>query len=54
MPIYEYSCADCGKLFSVQLSMSEHEKGNIACPDCKTGHIVPHYAAFSVKTSKKS
>jgi putative FmdB family regulatory protein len=54
MPIYEYRCENCAKVFSIQLSMSEHEKGNITCPDCKEARIVPQYSAFYAKTSKKS
>lgn len=54
MPIYEYRCDDCGKEFSIKLSMTEHEKGNIACPDCKSVKVVQHYSSFFAKTSKKS
>ena len=54
MPIYEYCCENCGKIFSLQLSMSEHEKGNLACPECKGGRIVQQYSPFYAKTSKKS
>jgi putative FmdB family regulatory protein len=54
MPTYEYRCDNCAKTFSIQLSMSEHEKGNITCPECKEGRIVQQYSTFYAKTRKKS
>ena len=54
MPNYEYRCENCAKTFSIQLSMSEHEKGNITCPECKEGRIVQQYSPFYAKTSRKS
>ena len=54
MPIYEYLCMNCGKIFSIQLSMSEHEVKNLTCPDCKGDEIAQRYSTFLAKTSKKS
>jgi len=54
MPTYEYRCESCGKTFSIQLSMSEHDKGNIRCPDCKEARIVQQFSTFYAKTSRKS
>lgn len=54
MPMYEYRCNACSKTFSVRQSLAEHDKGNIACPDCKGRQIVQQYSAFFVKTAKKS
>jgi len=54
MPIYEYQCENCEKKFLIQVSMSEHEKGNITCPDCKGGSVIQQYSTFYAKTSKKS
>lgn len=54
MPTYEYRCENCSKLFSIRMSMSEHGKGIISCPDCKESRIIPHYSTFYAKTSKKS
>lgn len=54
MPTYEYRCDNCGKSFSLRMSMAEHEKGSLTCPDCKGGRIVQQYSAFYAKTSKKS
>lgn len=54
MPIYEYQCELCGQIFSVKMSMVEHEQGNVTCPACKKSRVIPHYSAFFAKTSKKS
>lgn len=54
MPIYEYRCMNCGKIFSLQLSMAEREVKNITCPDCMGDDIVQQYPSFFAKTSKKS
>lgn len=54
MPVYEYCCENCGKIFSIQMSMSDHEKENIICPDCNKGRVVQQYSAFYAKTGKKS
>jgi len=54
MPTYDFRCESCAKTFSVTMSMSERDKGNIACPGCKEGKVVQLYSAFYAKTSKKS
>lgn len=54
MPVYEYSCTNCGASFSLLLHISEHEKGNIQCPECKGVQVVQRYTPFYAKTAKKS
>jgi putative FmdB family regulatory protein len=54
MPTYDYRCENCAKTFSITLSMSERDKGNIACPGCKADKVVKLYSTFYAKTSKKS
>lgn len=35
MPIYEYSCRDCGLVFEMFASMSQKQSGlNPQCPQC--------------------
>jgi putative FmdB family regulatory protein len=36
MPQYNFLCQACKKEFSKILTLSEHEKGKIVCPHCKT------------------
>lgn len=54
MPTYEYRCENCDKEFTLHLSISEHEQGNITCPYCNEGRIVRQYSPFYAKTSRKS
>jgi putative FmdB family regulatory protein len=55
MPLYEYHCLECDKIFSVHLTVEEHDKqGSPACPDCGSRKVRQHFSAVSVVTSKKS
>jgi putative FmdB family regulatory protein len=54
MPTYEYRCRTCGELFSLVMSMDEHDKSQITCPACKSAKVTQQYTAFYAKTSKKS
>jgi putative FmdB family regulatory protein len=54
MPIYEYLCETCNQVFTVKMSMADHEKKRIKCPVCKKSRVLPQYATFYAKTSKKS
>jgi len=55
MPAYEYTCKDCGKAFTVFLSLKEYEAHpKIKCPHCASDHVERAIAGFFAKTSKKS
>jgi len=54
MPTYEYLCERCNRVFTVQMSMADRDKGKVTCPTCNGIHVFPQYAAFFAKTSKKS
>ncbi len=54
MQTYEYRCQDCGKEFSVVMTMTEHDRGRVACPFCKGKEVVQQFSLFYAKTSKKS
>jgi len=54
MPTYDYLCEKCRKTFSVKMSMLEHEKERVVCPECKELRVAPQYGSFFAKTSKKS
>lgn len=54
MPHYEFFCQDCQKTFSKILTITEHEKEEIACPQCGSKNIEQCWSAFSAVTSKKS
>ena len=36
MPQYEYLCLACNKKFSLLLTVTEHDKGTVKCPKCKS------------------
>lgn len=56
MPTYSYRCEGCGKTFSRQMTITEHDKKRVKCPKCnsaKTRQLLG-MGIFGVKTSKKS
>jgi putative FmdB family regulatory protein len=52
MPTYEYLCKACKKEFSLIQSFSEHEKGKVACPKCKSKQVKQLISLFMAKTSR--
>ena len=54
MPLYDYQCQNCGKIFTAVLSLAEHERGDIRCPGCNSKDVRQMVSPFSAKTSKKS
>lgn len=53
MPTYEYRCEKCRNQFSMNMHMTEHDRGAVTCPSC-SGPVVQQYSSFFAKTSKKS
>ena len=54
MPIYDFECQDCKKVFSLTLSLKEREAGGIECQGCKSKRLEPLMAGLFAKTSRKS
>jgi len=54
MPQYEYLCTKCKKTFSMIMTLAEYDKGNVACPKCKSKKVEQKVAPFFAVTSKKS
>jgi putative FmdB family regulatory protein len=54
MPLYEYFCEKCRKDVTVPMTISAHEKGGAACPECGSKDLRPLVGAFFSKTSRKS
>ena len=54
MPIYDYQCHDCQKTFELVLTLGEHDKSEIRCPECGSRDIEQDAATFYAVTSKKS
>ena len=54
MPQYEYFCDGCNKEVTLTMSMTEHDKGSAACPQCGSRNLRPLVGTFFSKTSRKS
>jgi putative FmdB family regulatory protein len=54
MPVYDYICNDCHKVFEAVLTLKEHDQEAISCPDCGSQDVEQEAAAFYAVTSKKS
>jgi putative FmdB family regulatory protein len=54
MPTYEFICGKCGEGFVRIMSLSEFERGKVACPKCQSEDTRQQLTAFTPKTSRKS
>lgn len=54
MPLYEYECQKCKKVFTVALTLNEHEQGKMSCPGCGSNRIAQLISSFIAKTASKT
>lgn len=54
MPMYDYTCQDCGKESLVVLTLKEHETAKVTCPSCKSTNMKQLFTSFVAHTTKKS
>lgn len=55
MPTYDYHCHKCDKVFTLILTIDEHDKeGPPKCPHCKSTDVKQVFSGVTVITSKKS
>jgi putative FmdB family regulatory protein len=55
MPDYEYQCNDCGKTFTLHLTIAEHDKSAPpTCQYCSGTNVTQLLPRTTVITSKKS
>ena len=54
MPLYEYYCDTCKREVTLTMTISEHDKGGAACPDCGGRAMRPLVGTVFTQTSKKS
>ena len=54
MPEYEFACTKCGKHFTVEESIQQHEQHLVKCPKCGSTKVEQRFSSVFVKTSKKS
>jgi putative FmdB family regulatory protein len=54
MPMYDYTCEDCGKESLVIMTLREHEREPPACPKCGSKKMKQLLTDFIAHTSIKS
>lgn len=53
MPIFEYSCEDCGTKFEKLVRRSAETTG-LSCPSCGKDHLTQEYSTFAARANGKS
>ena len=53
MPIFEYSCDDCGTKFE-QLVRRTADADAVRCPSCGQNHLKTEYSTFAARSSAGS
>lgn len=54
MPMYDYKCRGCGKESLIVLTLKEHERGGVKCPDCGSTNVEQLMSTCMLHTTKKS
>lgn len=54
MPVYEYECQACRHVFTVTLSVKQHDEKTAKCPQCGSANLQQLLSGISAKTSRKS
>lgn len=45
MPLYDYRCQECNRVFEVKLTLKEKEQGvTPSCPECMSSQVVQEFA----------
>ncbi|MBK6735097.1 MAG: zinc ribbon domain-containing protein [bacterium] len=47
MPLYEFTCTKCGKVFEELLSLAELEAGDLECPTCGAREVTRDLSTFA-------
>lgn len=53
MPIYEYQCRPCRRVFEV-LVRSQKDEENAVCPDCKSSQVDRQLSVFAARGGESS
>jgi len=48
MPLFEFNCLKCGKVFEELLSLAELEAGDVSCPACRSSEVARGLSSFAV------
>jgi putative FmdB family regulatory protein len=54
MPTYDYRCEKCHKVFSLVLSLKQHNSKRIACPKCASRVVKQVIRPFYAITRRKA
>jgi putative FmdB family regulatory protein len=54
MPLYEYFCEKCQREVTMPMTISQHDKGGVACPQCGSTKLRPQIGTVFTQTSRKS
>jgi putative FmdB family regulatory protein len=54
MPMYDYTCLDCGKESLIVVTLKEHAAGEVTCPACGSKKLQQLFSPFIAHTTKKS
>jgi putative FmdB family regulatory protein len=54
MPLYEYFCEKCQREVTMPMTISQHDKGGVACPQCGSTALRPQIGTVFTQTSRKS
>lgn len=55
MPLYEYKCYNCEKVFIVAITLSEKERGaTVRCPGCDSKDVRPLTSPLVAGTAGKT
>ena len=54
MPMYDYTCQDCGKESLIVLTLKQYDQGDIKMSRSVEARIRRIYSTFTAHTTKKS
>lgn len=55
MPVYDFLCQACKRLFSMTLTLAQYEQNEISCPYCGGDDVEQgRWVAFHASPSRKS
>jgi putative FmdB family regulatory protein len=53
MPLYEYFCEKCQREVTIPMTISQHDKGGAACPQCGSSQLRQLMGTIFTQTSRK-
>ncbi len=53
MPLYEYRCHECEKVFILAISLKDRYASETRCPGCNSKKVTQVFGSINVRTDKK-